>query len=193
VLPMVQCNTYWTNPRRLASASMASIIRSTSTVVRSRILRTGSPPTSSMSSNAINRTSELVIKLRSRPERERITISCLVRSDGRIGNTKEASASDASSRTHNSGTDRSEHFVLVRVAPHIESPQNLIPSLVRLEASKKRVNFLRYILGASLDGVFQSSVFGEGEVGVHGFVVAGSSEGVTSVAICRNLMPPWCG
>jgi hypothetical protein len=72
--------------------------------------------------------------------------------------------------------------VLVRVAPHIESPQNLIPSLVRLEASKKRVNFLRYILGASsLDGVFQSSVFGEGEVGVHGFVVAGSSEGVTSV------------
>jgi integrase len=31
--------------------------------------------------------------------------------------------------------------------------------------------------------VFQSSVFGEGEVGVHGFVVAGSSEGLTSVAM----------
>lgn len=77
-----------------------------------------------------------------------------------------------------------EHTMFVGIAGPIDSPQDVIPSFVRLEVAKDRQDFIRDVFASSVYDVLKvRGVNGEGEVGASGVGFAGAfgSDGVSSL------------
>jgi len=86
----------------------------------------------------------------------------------RSGHFKETCATNANTSVDNSSSNRDQHFVFVGISHFIQGPEEIIPSQVRLEPAKKRLDLLRDIFGSSDRTCHVSNTLGEGKGGVLG-------------------------
>jgi hypothetical protein len=92
-----------------------------------------------------------------------------------IGHLEETSTANLSPNANESGANRNDHFMLVSIAYLVECPQEVIPSLVRLEPAKERLDLLGYILGPHQRICHLSDTTSEGEGSVFGAAAARSN------------------
>jgi len=162
---------------------------STSLKVWRRIGIAGSPLTPSTSSNAINsKKAEIVLGLRFFADGE-IYHLVFTAIPNRIGLHAEVSfCADTEGRmpfgTH---SDWPENSVLIGVTHTVKCVEDLIPSTVRLERSKKRVDLIGDIFGVTSNAVFEICLGpGEREVGTLGVDVA-ASDGQFEAGVVQGL------
>ena len=99
---------------------------------------------------------EIVVALRTRPEFENYHLIFRSIPDRRIGNTDKPPTLSAGPVADESLADGNHDFMLVGNRYLVECPEKVIPSFVRLEPAKKRVDWLRNILGPS-EGIWHLS------------------------------------
>jgi len=125
---------------------------------------------------------EIVIECSSRSKLNKYHLVFRSIPDVWLRHREEPSATNISSVWPQSLPYWDNHFVLIGVGDFVQSPKEIIPSLVRLESAKERVDFLRNILGSPKIISHFSDVSGEGKSTMLGvFNSRGKSECVSRV------------
>lgn len=112
---------------------------------------------------------EIVCVLRSGSERNEyhLIFSSIPDRTG-VGRGKESGAFKTHGTVHQGVADGNSDFMFIGDTYFVECPQEIIPSKVRLESAKKRLDFLGYVLAPTYTGCHVSNTSGEWESAVFG-------------------------
>ncbi len=114
---------------------------------------------------------ELTLELCAGSESDKLHLIFCAIPNGMSGNSSESNAANIDMSANHSGSNRLDDFMFICVTDFIQSAEEIIPSWVRLEPAKEKLDLLRYILASPSERVFQvGNASGEGESGKSGIL-----------------------